>query len=158
MIKDNLAEKRFFAVVENLLERGRRNMELSEEECEDSVFAFWDGFHHCAETILRVFEVERMTDEEYNAFITALTAKAGAISASSPEKLKESFLMDDQLLMRYELDQRQKQHSDFVPFDLDIDKDLYFRLALAARRQGAATTDLLAEAIIEIIQKRVNDG
>ena len=44
------AEKDIIAIVKEYLEKGLRCME---QEGESQLFAFWDGFHNCAENILR---------------------------------------------------------------------------------------------------------
>jgi len=94
-----------------------------------------------------------LTDEEYRAVLTALEAKAVAIGESSTEDLKESFLIDDRLVLEYELEQTLERHPDYERFDLNLPGDLYLRFALAARRRGIATTDLLAESVIEVASK-----
>jgi len=44
------AEKNIIAIVKQYLEKGERCME---QEGESQIYAFWDGFHNCAENILR---------------------------------------------------------------------------------------------------------
>lgn len=50
------AEKDFIALVKQYLEKGERCME---QEGESQIYAFWDGFHNCAENILRELEEEQ---------------------------------------------------------------------------------------------------
>ena len=47
------AEKDFLAIVKEYLEKGLRCME---QEGESKIHTFWDGFHNCAENILREME------------------------------------------------------------------------------------------------------
>lgn len=47
------AEKDILAIVKKYLEKGLRCMELSDKL---QFLAFWDGFHNCAENILREME------------------------------------------------------------------------------------------------------
>lgn len=47
------AEKDFMALVKQYIEKGERCME---QEGESQTYAFWDGFHNCAENILRELE------------------------------------------------------------------------------------------------------
>lgn len=49
------AEKDFLAIVKQYIEKGERCME---QEGESQIYAFWDGFHNCAENILRELEKE----------------------------------------------------------------------------------------------------
>ena len=49
------AEKNILAIVKEYLEKGLRCMELSDES---HYRVFWDGFHNCAENILRELEDE----------------------------------------------------------------------------------------------------
>ena len=53
------AEKDFIDLVKQYIERGERCME---QEGESQIYAFWDGFHNCAENILRELEVEHESD------------------------------------------------------------------------------------------------
>ena len=50
------AEKDFLAIVKEYLEKGLRCME---QEGESQIYTFWDGFHNCAENILRELEDEK---------------------------------------------------------------------------------------------------
>lgn len=47
------SEKDIIALVKQYLEKGERCME---QEGESQIYAFWDGFHNCAENILRELE------------------------------------------------------------------------------------------------------
>lgn len=47
------AEKDIFALVKQYIEKGERCMG---QEGESQIYAFWDGFHNCAENILRELE------------------------------------------------------------------------------------------------------
>ena len=49
------AEKDFIALVKQYIKKGERCME---QEGESQIYAFWDGFHNCAENILRELEKE----------------------------------------------------------------------------------------------------
>lgn len=53
------AQKDIIAIVKEYLEKGLRCME---QEGESQIYAFWDGFHNCAENILRELEVEHESD------------------------------------------------------------------------------------------------
>jgi hypothetical protein len=53
------AEKDFIDLVKQYIERGERCME---QEGESQIYSFWDGFHNCAENILRELEVEHESD------------------------------------------------------------------------------------------------
>jgi hypothetical protein len=44
--------------INTYLERGERCMQKSNENNEQREFIFWDGFHNCAENILRELEEE----------------------------------------------------------------------------------------------------
>ena len=90
-----------------------------------------------------------MTDDEYKAFLSTLKAKAAVITESSDDELIESFLHDDVAVMEYELACSQKRHPDWVRVDVTIDSDLHLKYALAARRKGVATTDLIVEELIK---------
>ena len=50
------AEKDIIAIVKEYLEKGLRCMELSDKF---QMHTFWDGFHNCAENILRELEDEK---------------------------------------------------------------------------------------------------
>ena len=50
------AEKDILIIVKEYLEKGLRCMEQSDES---QIHAFWDGFHNCAENILREMEDEK---------------------------------------------------------------------------------------------------
>ena len=47
------AEKNIIAIVKQYIEKGERCME---QEGESQIYTFWDGFHNCAENILRELE------------------------------------------------------------------------------------------------------
>lgn len=47
------SEKDFITLVKQYLEKGERCVE---QEGESQIYAFWDGFHNCAENILRELE------------------------------------------------------------------------------------------------------
>ena len=47
------SEKDFLALVKQYIKKGERCME---QEGESQIYAFWDGFHNCAENILRELE------------------------------------------------------------------------------------------------------
>lgn len=49
------AEKNFLALVKQYIEKGERCME---QDGESKIYTFWDGFHNCAENILRELEEE----------------------------------------------------------------------------------------------------
>ena len=49
------AEKDFIALVKQYIEKGERCIEQEEES---QIHAFWNGFHNCAENILRELEEE----------------------------------------------------------------------------------------------------
>ena len=49
------AEKDLIALVKQYIEKGERCME---QEGESQIYAFWSGFHNCAENILRELEEE----------------------------------------------------------------------------------------------------
>ncbi len=49
------AEKDFFVLVKKYMEQGEMCMN---QEGESQVYAFWDGFHNCAENILMELEEE----------------------------------------------------------------------------------------------------
>lgn len=95
-----------------------------------------------------------MTDGEYKAFLSALRAKAAVLSAASAGDLKESFLLDDVIVMEYELERQLERHPDYVRINIRIDEDLHLKYALEARRRGVATTELLAEAVIKMLEER----
>ena len=48
--------------INKYLERGERCMNQSIEQGDGEVYIFWDGFHNCAENILRELEVEHESD------------------------------------------------------------------------------------------------
>ena len=50
------AEKDILAIVKEYLEKGLRCMEQSDKF---QIHTFWDGFHNCAENILRELEDEK---------------------------------------------------------------------------------------------------
>lgn len=52
------AEKDIFAIVKEYLEKGLRCMDQSYED-ESQIYTFWDGFHNCAESILRELDEEK---------------------------------------------------------------------------------------------------
>lgn len=47
------AEKDILAIVKQYIEKGERCMD---GDGESQIYAFWDGFHNCAENILRELE------------------------------------------------------------------------------------------------------
>jgi hypothetical protein len=50
------AEKDLLAIVKEYMEKGERCMQQSYEDREQGEYTFWDGFHNCAENILRELE------------------------------------------------------------------------------------------------------
>ena len=53
------AEKDFIALIKQYIKKGERCMEQGGES---QIYAFWDGFHNCAENILRELEEEHESD------------------------------------------------------------------------------------------------
>lgn len=52
-----LARADLLAIVKEYMEKGERCMQQAYEDVEeDGEYAFWDGFHNCAENILREIE------------------------------------------------------------------------------------------------------
>jgi hypothetical protein len=50
------AERDILAIVNEYMEKGERCMQQAGENGEQGVYTFWDGFHNCAENILRELE------------------------------------------------------------------------------------------------------
>lgn len=53
------AEKDIIDIVKQYLKKGERCMKQSIDDGEGDLYTFWDGFHNCAENILRELEGEK---------------------------------------------------------------------------------------------------
>lgn len=53
------AEKDVIALIKQYLEKGERCMKQSIDDGEGDIYTFWDGFHNCAENILRELEEDQ---------------------------------------------------------------------------------------------------
>ena len=51
VIKYVLKEK-VISIIKEYVAKGERCMKQSDEQKEDKIYIFWDGFHNCAENIL----------------------------------------------------------------------------------------------------------
>ena len=48
-----ILKKEVIRIIKEYIDKGERCMEQSGEQKDDKTYTFWDGFHNCAEGILR---------------------------------------------------------------------------------------------------------
>lgn len=51
-----ILKEEIIRIVNEYVDKGEKCMEQSGEQKDDKTYTFWDGFHNCAENILREIE------------------------------------------------------------------------------------------------------
>lgn len=100
-IKGNLEEKpTIIETIQGFIEKGERCMEQAFEDHDQGNYIFWDGFHNCAEGILR--EVEEPTEIEELGKLSFVDRLMERLSKMSRGEI-------DELFKEYELGRKERK-------------------------------------------------